>query len=276
MKKVILIFVASGYFLTATNAQSSGTLQLKQGSKYQVENKLETSSTTEVQGQPMDSKANITTNYLIQVKDHSGDQYHLTNTVTHMIMNMTMMGQEVNFDSNVKEDMDGEMGSAVKDYINVPKDVVMDHTGKIISTGDADSSGSAIYQQLNLAATGYGAQMAFLALPKNPKVGDKWTENSNDSGIKRNTNYTIKSIEGNIATIAFDGTVDTDTKMENQGMEMSTKTSGKFSGEEKVDIKTGVIQSNTSTGEASGTVSAMGQNFPTSTKITSTTTVKNL
>jgi hypothetical protein len=47
-------------------------------------------------------------------------------------------------------------------------------------------------------------------------------------------------------------------------------------GEEKVDIKTGVIQSSSSTGDASGTVSAMGQDFPMTTKITSTTTVKEL
>jgi hypothetical protein len=64
--------------------------------------------------------------------------------------------------------------------------------------------------------------------------------------------------------------------MQQQGMEMSTKTTGKFSGEEKVDVKTGVVQSNTTTGEASGTVSAMGQDFPTNSKVTSTTTVKSL
>jgi hypothetical protein len=64
--------------------------------------------------------------------------------------------------------------------------------------------------------------------------------------------------------------------MEQQGMEIATKTTGKVVGEEKVDIKTGVIQSGSSTGDASGTVSAMGQDFPMKTKITSTTTVKEL
>ena len=57
-------------------------------------------------------------------------------------------------------------------------------------------------------------------------------------------------------------------------MEITTKTTGKFSGEEIVDITTGVIQSNTSTVDASGIIGVMGQELPTSSKITSTTTVK--
>ena len=118
--------------------------------------------------------------------------------------------------------------------------------------------------------------MAFLALPKNPKVGASWIENSDEGGIKRTTNYMIKSIVGNVATIGFEGTVSTEATMQQQGMEMSTKTTGKFSGEEKVDAKSGVVQSNSTTGEASGTVTAMGQDFPTTTKVTSTTTVKSL
>jgi hypothetical protein len=64
--------------------------------------------------------------------------------------------------------------------------------------------------------------------------------------------------------------------MENQGMEITTKTTGKFTGEEKVDISTGVVQSNTSTIDASGIVGVMGQELPTSSKVTSTTTVKPL
>jgi len=41
-------------------------------------------------------------------------------------------------------------------------------------------------------------------------------------------------------------------------------------------MKTGVIQTSTTTGDASGTVTAMGQDFPSSTKVTSTTSIKTL
>jgi hypothetical protein len=275
MKKIIPVVVASLCFSMATTAQSNQTLNLSKGQKYQVDNKLETTSSTDVQGQTMESKANISSSYNIEVKDKKADTYQLSNTLTHMQMSMSMMGNDITFDSDKKEDMDGEIGSGLKEYLNQPKDVVLDNTGKVISD-ISDSSASDIAKQLNLSATGYGAQMTFLALPKNLKVGSSWSDSSDENGIKRTTNYIVKSLDGNIATIAFSGTVSTDATMERQGMEISTKTTGKFSGEEKVNSKTGVIQSTTSTGESTGTVNAMGQEFPMSTKVTSTTTVKEL
>ena len=274
MKKIVLIFAGAFCFSTATIAQTNQTLKLNKGQKYQVDNKLETTNSTEVQGQTMETKVNVSSTYNIAVKDKADNNYNLINTITHMVMNMSMMGHDVDFDSDKKEDMDGQMGTALKEYINQPKDVVVDNTGKVISKDETDSS--ALAKQLNLAATGYGAQMAFLALPKNAKTGTTWTENNDDNAIKKTTNYTIKSVDKNVATVAFTGTVATETTMQQQGMEMSTKTTGKFSGEEKVDVKTGVVQSNTTTGEASGTVTAMGQDFPTTSKVTSTTTVKSL
>lgn len=276
MKKIQLIFAAAICFSTATLAQSKTSLNLTKGQKYQLENKLETSSSTDVNGQTMETKVNVTSTYNIEVKDKVNNNYNLTNTITHMLMNMTMMGTEINFDSDKPEDMNGEMGASLKDYINKPKDVEIDNTGKIISKIEEDSSEEGIAKQLNLAATGYGAQMAFLALPQNAKVGTNWTDSTNESGISRTTHYSIKDITGNIATVSFDGTVNSKTTMERQGMEVSSNTNGKFSGEEKVDVKTGVVQSNTTTGDATGTVSAMGQDFPMTSKVTSTTTVKAL
>ena len=84
---------------------------------------------------------------------------------------------------------------------------------------------------------GYGANMAFEALPKNAKVGTTWADSSSSDGISRVTNYTIKEINGNKATIVLDGTLNTDVKSEMQGMEITTKTKGKFSGEDIVDIE---------------------------------------
>jgi hypothetical protein len=277
MKKLQLIFAAAICFSTTSIGQSNGSLKLSKGQKYQVENTLQTNSSTDVQGQTMESKINVTSTYNIEVKDKANNNnYNLSNTITHLLMDMTMMGNEINFDSNKPEDMNGEMGTALKDYINKPKDVVIDQTGKIISKDETDTSAEGIAKQLNLAATGYGAQMAFLALPENAKVGSSWTDSSNEGGVSRTTNYTIKDISGNIATVSFNGTVTSKTTMERQGMEVTSNTTGKFSGEEKVDTKTGVVQSNTTTGDATGTVSAMGQDFPMTSKVTSTTTVKAL
>ncbi|HSN09812.1 MAG TPA: DUF6263 family protein [Hanamia sp.] len=276
MKKIQLFLAAAICFSTATIAQTKASLKLPTGKTYQVENKLETSSSTDVQGQTMESKANVTSTYKIDVKNKAGENYNLTNTLSHINMSMSMMGQDINFDSDSTNDMKGEFGSALKDYVNQPKDLTIDNSAKIVSADSTDTSATGIAKRLNLAQTGYGTQLAFLPLPENPKVGTSWTESTNSDGMSRTTNYTIKDISGDIATIAFTGTDSVQTTMEQQGMEIATKTTGKVVGEEKVDIKTGVIQSGSSTGDASGTVSAMGQDFPMKTKITSTTTVKEL
>lgn len=276
MKKIQLLFAAAISFSTVTVGQSNTRLKLPTGKTYQVENKLETTSSTDVQGQTMESKANITSTYKIDVKNKTGVNYNLTNTLSHIIMNMSMMGQDISFDSDSSSDMNGEFGSALKDYINQPKDIEVDNSGKIVSADSTDTSATGIAKRLNLAQTGYGTQLAFLALPANPKKGSTWSETNNSDGMSRTTNYTINDIRGDIATISFNGTDSVETTMEQQGMEISTKTHGKMEGEEKVNIKTGVIQSSTSTGDASGTVTAMGQDFPMTTKITSTTTVKEL
>ena len=167
------------------------------------------------------------------------------------------------------------MGTVLKDYINKPKDIETDRSGNI-TKAPQDTAAGAMAAQMNFAQTGYGTQLAFLALPKNAKAGAAWSDSSNDGAISRKTNYSIKSMAGNVATVSFEGTMATKSTIEQQGMEVSTNTTGKFSGEETVDIKTGIIQSSNTTSDASGTVSAMGQEFPTSAKVTSTTTVKVL
>src|SRR5665213_71803 len=276
MKKTPLLIAAAFCISTTAFTQSNPTLHLQKGQKFQVENKIETTSSTTVQGQAMDSKANITSTYNIEVKDKVNDNYNLSNTISHILMNMEMMGQYINFDSDKQEDMDGMVGESLKDYINKPQDVQMDNSGKIISDPKDTSKASAIAKQLNFAQSGYGTQMTFLAIPKNAKVGTSWTTKTNAEGIESTNNYTIKEINGDVATVSLDGTVATNMTMQQNAMDVVTKTSGKMSGEEKVNMKTGVIQTSTTTGDASGTVTAMGQDFPSSTKVTSTTSIKTL
>jgi hypothetical protein len=277
MKRISFIFAAAVCFSTATIAQNNQSLNLKKGQKYIVENKIVTTSSTEMQGQTMEANADVTSTYSIEVKEVTGDTYNLSNTLTAIKMNMSQMGQEMSFDSDKKEDADGPIGSTLKDYINQPQTVVVDKSGKVIPQKKEDSTEETnmmIRQLGDFEATGYGANMAFESLPKNIKVGSTWSNTTDDNGIAKTTNYKVTAINGNIATIALSGTVSSDIKMENQGMEISTKTTGKFTGEEKVDVKSGIIQSNSTTIDASGIIGVMGQELPTSSKITSTSTIK--
>ena len=52
------------------------------------------------------------------------------------------MGQDLSFDSDKKEDLDGENGSELKKYINQPKDIIIDKSGKVLNTKKQDTATS--------------------------------------------------------------------------------------------------------------------------------------
>lgn len=108
MKKISLFIAASFVFMAAAFAQNDGTLNLPKGQKYTVENKVTTKSTSEMSGQSMESTADITSVYAIEVKDLKDNNYNMTNSMSSIKMNMSSMGQNITFDSDKKEDMDGE------------------------------------------------------------------------------------------------------------------------------------------------------------------------
>ena len=263
--------------------ESKPAVNLIKGQKYVVESKVTTSSASEMQGQSMETSADVTSVYNIEVNDIKDNNYNMTNKLGAIKMNMTTMGQNINFDSDKKEDMDGQMGSSLKDYINHPNKVIMDKSGNIILADKTDSAKKEeaqsptqmiIKQMGDPEQMGYGAKLAFVPISKKVKAGDTWQDSTSEDGVTKVTNYVVKDVTGNTATLSISGTENRDTKMEMQGMEINTKTNGKLSGEETVDINTGVILQNNSTIDASGNISVMGQEIPTKVKATTVTTVK--
>lgn len=279
MKKTLSLLSITA-FSTICFAQTKTPLNLVKGQKYVVESVVQSTSTTEVPGQTIDTKIDVTTTYNIDVKGKT-DNYQLSNSLSKMKMNMSMMGQEMNFDSEKPEDMSSATGVALKDYINHPKDVEIDNMGNVISKKSTDTTtskdkGMFAKQVKAMEASGYGTTLAFQSLPKDLKVGTTWSDKTDVGGVKKSTDFTVKEINGNIATLSTSGTLSTQLTAEQQGMEVTTKIAGKFTGEQKVDITTGVIISDTSTADQSGTIEAMGNEMPTSAKATTTTTVKLL
>lgn len=276
--KNITLFLATALCIATTYAQN--TLNLQKGQKYIVETKATTSSNTEVQGQSMEMNMDMTSISIMEVSDVTATNIHLNNTLTKMLMNMNGMGQEMSFDSDKKEDMNGPMGIQFKDYINKPFAVNMEKSGKIIvdKKDKAKTDMNPLIAQAfgDVEAQGYGSQSAFQPLPASLNVGSTWTSNTNSSNAKTVTNYTVKSITGDLATIVLDGTKNFETTIEQEGMEITTKTKGNITGSEIVNIKTGVIQSNTTTVNTEGNMELMGQEMPTSSKATVITTVKTM
>lgn len=273
MKKISSLIIAVT-FSSLLIAQNNTTLKLTKGEKYLIENKIVTNNTIQMQGQSMDNNTNMASTYKIEVTGNEGNNYDLTNTITNVQMNVNMMGQEMNFDSDKKEDMDGQIGSAFKGLINQPKQIKLDNTGKVLAS-ESDSL-SVVMKELNFDVAGFGSQLAFHSLPSDLKKGATWTDKNDDKANSRTTIYTVKEINGKMATITFTGTLSTENTIEQSGMELKQKTAGTYSGEEIVDVQTGIIQSNSSDTNTSGTVTVMGQDLPITTQVTSTTVVKLL
>jgi hypothetical protein len=277
MKKTFsLLFLA---FVISASTFSQSQINLTKGQQYQVDSKVTTQSSTEVQGQTMETNIDAASVYNIDVKDVNDAGYTLSNTLKSLKSSTSQMGQEMTFDSEKKEDMDGPVGTALASSIHVPMPVMITKKGDVIPDKNAKKSDDKSMLTRSIAtfeATGYGSQLAFLAISASAKVGDTWTTTNDTKDTKTTTNYTVKEINGDIVTLTIAGTAQNDVTMENNGMELQIKTSGKFTGEEKVNSKTGVIQSSNTVTDASGTVGAMGQEFPSTTKVITTTTVKML
>ncbi len=281
MNKLYFLVAATFMIPAAIFSQNNGTVTLAKGQKYVVENKVSTTSNSEMQGQSMQTTADVTSVYNISVDNIQDDNYNMINKIAAIKLTMSSMGNDINFDSDKKEDMAGDMGSNLKGIINEPNPVVMDKSGNIIVKKDTSTQKPAgsptdmlLKQMGDPEQMGYGAKIAFIAIPKKAKVGTAWQDSASSDGVTRVTNYVIKEINGNDAVVGISGTENRDTKMEMQGMEIGTKTTGTFTGQQTVDVTTGVISKNNLTADAKGTISVMGQDIPTTVKATSVTTVK--
>lgn len=285
MVKNTLFFLALSIAFNSGFCQGSGKLFLIKGQKYAVENKFSAIATQEMMGQPIESKIELSTSASIEVKGAKDNNYNLTNTYTKIKASLNAMGQDMNFDSDKKEDMNGEMGSSVKDLIGKPKDVVIDKDGRIIpdkndTAGNGAEGGmmAMLMKQVmgNPEETGFGLSEMFIAIPAKASVGYTWQDSTSGDGMKKFTTYTIKEIKESDAIVTISGTTDVDTKTEMQGQEIANKTTGKINGEEIVDLKTGIVKQKNTTIQSSGKVTVMGQEIPSSANITTVSTIKNM
>jgi hypothetical protein len=258
-------------------------LVLSSGQKIELEYTTKATNTMEMMGQQMEITADAILTRQIEVKEKKATSYLLTSTITKMTLNSSFMGQQMNYDSDKKEDADNEMGKAMKGQINVPKETEVDDNAKMINIKkdtakkDTDSGNPLMSLIENMGAAqdeSNGVSEAFQVLPANVKVGDSWSDSVIVDGSKTNRTYTVKSIEGNNATITLTGTQVVSKEVEAQGMAGNISLDSKLSGEVLVDTSTGIVKQRTLTMEGTGNVDAMGQAIPMTTKVITTSVVK--
>jgi hypothetical protein len=286
-KKYLIFFLAVTLFTSViSNAQNNGTkLILVKGQKLQIDNVVKSLTNMDMMGQSMEMTSDASMTHQVEVKDTKAANYTVASTITKITSSGNAMGQAYTFDSDKKEDLESEIGKAMKGELNVTHEADFNTSGNVVSekaaaTAEAQKGNAMMDMMKNLTGGGSddggGAGEIFQVLPKGKKPGDSWTDSTIAEGSKTYKTYTLKEIKGNDAILTLSGTQSTNKKIEQQGMEVNVTMESKLSGESTVDLTTGIVKQKSLVMDGAGNADAMGQAIPITTKITSSTIVKNL
>lgn len=261
---------------SATNNNSNNKLKLSNGQKIVVE------STTLIEasfGMGMELNSNSTAINSLQVKNILDKVSTVSNTLTKLKVDMNMMGQPNNYDSENKAGNNTDMAKIFDERLNKTVDVDIDNnTGlaieqkKIIKAKDTEGANPADDLLKMFSNTSDDAMVsgAFEIIPGGKSIGDKWSDTTVAKDMKIIRTYSLKSITGNEAIIQLDIVAKAVNMLNFQEMEFEIKSETKTTGEIITDISTGLVKKRTSNSDITGSLQMMGQDMPISAKSTST------
>lgn len=274
------IFFAIAILLSTGAYAQPLKITVVKGKKYEVSTVTKVNSSASVMGQDMETNVDNTSVEVYEIKDTRATETDLTKVITKMVVSMQAMGQDMNYDSD-KKDNSGPLAEGLDKTINKVKNITIDANGKIIKQDkdDAEEGGMGGLMAMSPATSGISIFKLSL-VGKEMKVDGSWDDSTNNDADKLKTNtvgtYKITGIEGTIATINFDGVQRMSGTVEQMGQEMGMSGSNKITGIYKVDLTNGLILSSTTTTTGTSSIEAMGMSIPVSTKTTTTSTTKIL
>jgi hypothetical protein len=262
MKKIILLSLCF-----ATLFAKAQSLKLENGKIITITTNVVSTAESPMGGE---STNTITTINSIKVTSIEDKAYKATNTITRMVMDGEMMGQSMKFDSDKKEDMDGQIGQMLGASVNKTSAITIDKAdGKVTESAEDEKKGGMMGA---VGGESYSADAAFFILSTDKKVGDKWAVNSEIEGIKSVKNYELQSLKDNIATLITSSTSKGTTTKEANGMSIEMTIDTKSTGKMLVDTSTGLVKQINSDDETTGSMEAMGQTIPLNKKSKTTVT----
>jgi Family of unknown function (DUF6263) len=277
MKKFTILFLSIAAVFTAVAQTNKVILNKNQQLKFVSSVKGNVSQ--EMMGQTMEIIMDVNADRNITVKEVSAKDYQLDAVTTHIKMNMSMMGQDMNFDSNNKDDMAGQMKEAGKD-INVVKPLTLSTDGKckLVEKASPEKTETNPMSGMMQQIMGGGAdevttESCFMLIPTGKKAGDNWADSVIAGSSKTYWTYTWESTNANIAVIKAIAKATINTTMNTQGMEIVMNMINDVSEDRKVNLTSGVITNKISTAKINGTMEVMGQNVPMTGSVTTTVTV---
>jgi hypothetical protein len=249
--------------------------------------KIVIESSTDIQASltmGMELTSNSATVNSLEVKNSTADNYTIGSTLTKMKVNMNMMGQFNNYNSDNKDGNNEEMAKIFDEKMNRQVDVMIDNkTGaaitekkkgkKVNDAEDADPT-AGLLKMFADNSDGAIVSGAFELIPAGKSVGDSWADSTTDKDTKIVNSYTLKSINGNEAVIQSNTVATGKNKLNFQEMEFEVKSETKTNGEIVTDILTGQVKKRTAVADIAGSIQMMGQDMPISAKATTTSTYK--
>jgi hypothetical protein len=180
MKKTIVLSLA---VLTAAglNAQS---LKMEKGKLYKLEVKADMEANV---GVPLNMKSENYTD--VTVINEDDKNYTLILKKSRIVFNQSVMGQDVNFDTDSKEEQEG-LENFKKELTFVDTFLVDKKTGKETKISKTIEDAEISDPLGALAKQGSDLSEFFLVIPQGKKVGDTWTAEISKDSNKATKTYT--------------------------------------------------------------------------------------
>lgn len=263
------------FSLTATAQQTK--IDVQRGQKYQVETSSKMNSSAEVMGQTMENSSDTKSATVYEILGAGQDGISLQSTIIKMLVNATMMGQSMSYDSD-KKDNEGPIAEVLSPLVNKVKGIILDNNGTIVKQDVSEAAAQAAMMGAVTSGNETATELFIPALiGKELKSGDSFSDTSTvkkekfssaDSGT-----YKVTAIENGIASISYTGTQVIVTVMEQMGMEMTSNTNNIVKTELQFNTKTGLILAKATVVESTISIDAGGMTIPATGKTVTTITV---
>jgi hypothetical protein len=287
MKKNVLVLMAVAAGFAATAQTFKPAVKLEAGKKYNVNTITKANMTQEAMGQTMEIPIETSTYQVLEIKAAASEGYQSSSTTQRLVFSASVMGQEMSYDSDKKEDREGKMGASMNNMVGKPTTFTVGMDGKVIektvvkpeaSKAEASEGDMMTGMMNNIGLAQAAASPAFNLFPdsKEMKIGDTFVESvsdDKDGKTKTTTTYKLTSIKDGIAAFDFTGAGSIEKTMETQGMQMNIVSATKLTGIMLVDIATGLLSKKTTTTETTGNIEVSGMQIPMTGKATTTVEV---
>jgi hypothetical protein len=267
MKKIsLLLFLVFAGVIGFSQNLKPWKINMAKGQKLKVESKTEMNLVQKAMGQEITVTMDITSNDSADVTESTpGKGFKLSKTTTRIQLNMSAMGQEKSFDSDKKEDMDGEMGGQMKDKVHVTSEAEVSEKGGVKIAGEQkESSGMDAMASMMPSGndSGFISSLFMTSPAKELKPGEQWKDSTISEQNKVYNTYTYMKQENGIASVDFMAEGTSEGTTTRQGMELKVNMKSLTKGVLHVDVSNGLILERKITLTLSGTNEMMGMEIP--------------